>query len=283
MAARDSLPSEAERERIKSRLERVNLQQDTKEYVGLATRRYYSMRRNPKLTVLDLAVLKRLFLAVFRDFERKGYFQETFGYDCVDTGPVPGTAGPDVEAFCLRRLRKLNLWPVDKQLESYSEEDLLDIVELLHDCISKPVEGRYHNYSDCGWHYWTFDLEAGRAEFRDQVNELLGDYGDGYELSPQGEVISHSSPDDRLEAVRALVDVLEFLRPRVKHVITNKDEDDLFNLANNFGVRHHNDKQKTAYDHRIWLSWMFYFYLSTIHAVIRRLKLPAATARETHR
>ena len=325
VGARDSLSSEAEPKRTKWRLEGVNLPQapaiaSAKEYVGLAGRRYYSARRNPKLTVLDLAVLKRLFLAVFRDFEGRGYFQETFGYDCIDAGPVPGTAGPDVEAFCLRRLRKLNLWPVDKQLESYSEEDLLDIVELLHDCISKPVEGHYHDYSDCGWHYRTFDSEARRAEFREQVNDLLGDYGDGYELSPQREVIGigevglesllraefpqphidsknveskveaairkfrrhHSSPDDRREAVRALADVLEFLRPRVQHVITSKDEDDLFNLANNFGIRHHNDKQKTAYEDRIWLSWMFYFYLSTIHAVIRRLKSAVATARKTH-
>ena len=193
------------------------------------------------------------------------------------------------------------------------------MIELLHDCISKPVKGHYHDYSECGWHYDTFDAEAGMPEFREQMNELLGDYGDGYELSPQGEVISvgdvglesllraefprphidsknvenkveaairkfrrhHSSSDDRREAVRALADVLEFLRHRIKRVITNKDEDDLFNLANNFGIRHHNDKQKTAYEDRIWLSWMFYFYLSTLHAVIRRLKSTEATVRRT--
>jgi hypothetical protein len=27
-----------------------------------------------------------------------------------------------------------------------------------------------------------------------------------------------------------------------------KDENDLFNLANNFGIRHHNDRQKTNCD-----------------------------------
>ena len=80
------------------------------------------------------------------------------------------------------------------------------------------------------------------------------------------------SIDDRRQAVRDLADVLEYLRPKMKHAITDKDEGDLFNIANNFGIRHHNVKQKTGYDAAIWLSWMFYFYLATIHVVVRKLK-----------
>ena len=49
------------------------------------------------------------------------------------------------------------------------------------------------------------------------------------------------------------------------------DEPELFNIANNFGVRHHNQKQKTGYDQALWLSWMFYLYLSTIHLVARKI------------
>ena len=64
--------------------------------------------------------------------------------------------------------------------------------------------------------------------------------------------------------------MLEYLRPKVKSLLTSADEKDLFNLANNFGIRHHNDQQKTAYDASLWLSWMFYFYLATIHVVLRK-------------
>lgn len=53
--------------------------------------------------------------------------------------------------------------------------------------------------------------------------------------------------------------------------VTSADEKDLFNIANNFGKRHRNDKQRTAYDAGIWFSWMFYFYLSTIHVVLRKM------------
>jgi hypothetical protein len=43
-------------------------------------------------------------------------------------------------------------------------------------------------------------------------------------------------------------------------------------IYNNFGFRHNNDIQKTDYDEKIWLSWMFYHYLSTIHVYLRILE-----------
>ena len=50
------------------------------------------------------------------------------------------------------------------------------------------------------------------------------------------------------------------------------DEGDLFNIVNNFGIRHHNDAQKTQYDKPIWYSWMFYYDLATIHAAVRLIE-----------
>ena len=58
-------------------------------------------------------------------------------------------------------------------------------------------------------------------------------------------------------------------REEVKKVLKSDDASDLFNLANNFGIRHHRKGQKTDYDQSIWLSWMFYYYLATIHACVR--------------
>ncbi|WP_086949827.1 hypothetical protein [Sphingobacterium sp. JB170] len=78
-----------------------------------------------------------------------------------------------------------------------------------------------------------------------------------------------STLEDRKDSIRELADVLEFLRPKIKTVLDGKDEKDLFNIANNFGVRHHNNQQKVEYDKPIWYSWMFYFYLATIHAILR--------------
>ena len=62
------------------------------------------------------------------------------------------------------------------------------------------------------------------------------------------------------------------MRNRLGGVLTRKDESDLFELANRFGIRHHNEQQKTDYDRGIWHPWMFYYYLATIHACVALLK-----------
>jgi hypothetical protein len=57
----------------------------------------------------------------------------------------------------------------------------------------------------------------------------------------------------------------------LKNVITKNDEGDLFNIANNFAIRHDNEEQKTSYDRALWLSWMFLFLSS--YATLRRAQV----------
>ena len=172
--------------------------------------------------------------------------------------------------------------------------------------VSKPIDGNYHGWNDCGMHWETFNKADGQKEFKEKINEILGMYIGKYELSEKGEILAKpdtgfekifeadipssdksvteridsairqyrrhgSTLDDRRQAVRNLADVLEYLRPKVKSILTKQDEKDLFNLANNFGIRHHNEKQKTNYDTALWLSWMFYYYLATIHVLLRKI------------
>ncbi len=157
-------------------------------------------------------------------------------------------------------------------------------------------------------HYETFDQETGRNDFRVAVNEILRDYDKGYVLTARGQIVAispkglrdletaprppgdpsnvqqrvdaaidkfrrrGSTSSDRRDAIRDLADILEFLRPQAKAVLTQQDESDLFNIANNFGIRHHNQRQKTQYDEAIWQSWMFYYFLATIHATTRLIE-----------
>jgi hypothetical protein len=81
-----------------------------------------------------------------------------------------------------------------------------------------------------------------------------------------------SSDSDRRDAIRDLADVFEYLRPQLQEVLTNKDDKVLFNIANNFSIRHHNVQQQGTYDKTIWYSWMFHFYLASIHACLRFLE-----------
>ena len=277
---------------------------------SLKEKRYYSIRtgKHPLGSQLDMGLMLKLFEHLYNDLEGKGYFQEAFGYYCVDAGDVPGKAGNDVNAYFILKLRKYNLWPIHENYLQYDDSDLFDIIELLYDHVSKPLTGMHHTYGDCGWHYSTFNKEAGQTHYRARINELLRDYSNGYELSQDGEILhlaipgaedllnsnplaydsknvdgiikeavafykrSRSSPIDKRNAVRMLADILEFLRPNIKKLHITADEKDLFNIANNFGIRHHDKMQKTDYDQEIWLDWIFYYYLATINAIVRLIK-----------
>jgi hypothetical protein len=271
---------------------------------------YYSIRtgKNPLSRSIDLPTLLRLFRSIYEGLRIEGYFQQDLGYHCVDAGFVPGTLGYDIEGFMLLELRKSNLYPIAEQLGNYTEDDLFDIIEFLYDHCSKPTKRTYHSYGDCGWHCTAFDREPGKVEYRQKINRILRTYGDGFELTVDGEILAlpdygleplleaplpqvdpeniearveaarrkfrrhRASLDERRDAIRDLADVLEYLRPNAKAVLDKNDEDDLFTLANNFDIRHHNDKQKREYDKAIWYSWMFYYYLATIHAVVRLIE-----------
>jgi hypothetical protein len=269
------------------------------------SRKYYSVRKSKNQ--LTTEALKLLFGTIFQKFADDQYFDEAFGFTCVDQGWIPGTMGKTPEIYFLRHLRKPNLWPVSTQLNSYTEEDLFDVIEILYDLVSEPLEGSYHSWNDCGMHYSTFNQPSGRTKFRFEINELLSDYKGSYELAENGEIVEradsgvgtllsaklpstashlnerldeaiglfrrrHSSLSDRHNAVRMLADILEELRPGLKAALARKDESDLFNIANNFEIRHRNEKQKNQYDRSLWLSWMFYFYVATLHFATRRLE-----------
>ncbi|MBN2033525.1 MAG: hypothetical protein JW836_09630 [Deltaproteobacteria bacterium] len=271
---------------------------------------YYSIRtgKNPFSERFDLPMLLELFRTSFAHLEDEGYFQESLGYYCVDAGFVSGTLGHDLDGALLLELRKRNLTPIREKICGYVEDDLFDIIEFLYEHCSKPIKRTYHNFNDCGWHCETFDREPGREEFRAKVNQILALYGSGYELSTDGEILAladtglegllkapipsvdpenisarvesarnkflryKSSMDERRDAIRDLADVMEYLRPKLKDVMESGDESDLFNLANNFGIRHHNSTQKLNYNKPIWYSWMFYYYLATIHATVRLIE-----------
>jgi hypothetical protein len=269
--------------------------------------RYFSQRTgtNPNPDGLPLKETVELFLRVYDQLREDGYFDEAFGFECVDAGHIAGKIR-DVELEMLLAIRKKGLWPVHARSSFYSEDDFFDLVEFLAQHVSKPIDGSRHDWNDCGMHWETFNKLQGQAEFRGKVNSVLSHYSKRFELSLSGEVLHKpeagfeqifeadvpsadknvvgrlnsaisryrrhgSSIDDRRQAVRDLADVLEYLRPKVQSLLTAADDKDLFNIANNFGVRHHNDKQKTSYDASLWLSWMFYFYLSTIHVVLRKI------------
>lgn len=271
--------------------------------IELYPRKLYSDRILPKVEQEKLSEesFKKKFLIYYFDFKKCGYFSEAFGNDCVD-GESNGTVG-DEEEYFTSVLERPNLYPPWKQIPNLNREEIFDLIEILHDHISEPVDGTIHTYNNCGWHFDTFKPGKSKEVFRQRINSILEKLGDGFLLNTNGEIekkgdkhlkklleapISTKKPTtvdkidnavtvfrsrnstrlQRQDAVRSLADILEYIRPQANLLLTKKDENDIFNIANNFGIRHHNQLQKTDFDDTIWLTWIFYFYLATIKALL---------------
>ena len=266
------------------------------------TRRYYSSRNKPtSLTVEELYwKLQHLYL-MFRD---KDFFKEKTGTTQAgypDAVKHEAAVALDFQPFPITKLSAADI----------TEDHIFDVIEFLYDRVSKPGV-MVDKTTDSGWNYSdydSYDREAGRKEFRDNVNSFLADCKTGFELTKEGIVLALGThglqhildaeivPYDernvdskvrnaiakwrnrdlslsgKKEAIRELADVFEWLKKtkKLSTVLDGKDESVLFDLANNFGIRHHDPKQKTNYDAAIWYSWIFHFYLATYHAAIRLL------------
>jgi len=265
------------------------------------TRRYYSSRKQPgHITLEELYVKLRSLYLLFRD---KNYFKGKAG--------ITSTDFPDAVMHEAAIALTFQPFPFKWRVEDLTEDHVFDTLEFLYDHVSRPGEWvsmtsetgfNYYDYED-------YDDNAGRAEFRQTANSFLADYKAGYELSEDGTVLAlgtdglrqildadipsydeinvdskvrnaiakwrnrHLSFEEKKEAIRELADVFEWLKKTkgLSAVLDGKDESAIFDLANNFAIRHHNPKQKTNYDPAIWYSWMFHFYLATYHAAIRLL------------
>ena len=271
-------------------------------------RNYYATRKGIlKPTSMDLQLLKKVFLRIYREFEDDLYFQEATGYYCVNEGEIRGQWGcgnSDIEAFIYLQLGMDDIWPIENNIEDYDEPTLFTVIEFLYDYVSEPLDKWYHKWDNCGWHSSEYDRENGREKYRTKINEVLKDYDTGYELSSDGEIleiaptgletvfeeiVQTDDPDridtrrqnaiskymrygatisDKKEAIRELADVLEFLKKSGIR-LQKKDESDLFGIINNFDIRHHNKSQQGEYDKEIWYGWMFYTFLSSINVLLK--------------
>ncbi len=286
--------------------------------VGMADTPYFSERhgRAPRDEPLDFDEVRRLVINVLDSLREQGYFQQAFGYECVD-GDKNGEVGADPDAFFLRKIRREHVWPywhIDPRTptllrttwaEKWDADTLFDVVEVLHDLVSKPSKGRMHTFANCGYHASHFDRSAGRRTYREEIDDVLQLHDPSYEFGEDGRLIQRvpdefrdlmdeefsddvdsdlisekvehakhlflarsSSLSDHKQAVRELADVLEALRADMKNTMLPKDESAMFHIANGFSIRHNSREQIRGYDREVWFRWMFYVYLATIHAVL---------------
>ena len=241
-------------------------------------------------------IIVRRVNALVRDFYDDHYFANLFGFYCQPRqGWINAKSSPEKELE--QRVGKPHLW--DSEPETWDEEDLYQFIEVFHDIAARPTSRHDHQY--CDGHPTHFSPQTGRTLYRWRMNLLLdstplmlrladsgNDIGRMVEApSPQlrrlsTEVLDIESPDHseiahaiatfrdrhatveaKRSAVRDLATVLESHRNTVMKELVRKDESALFQIANEFNIRHKNTKQRTDYRPE-FLEWVFYWYLATI-------------------
>lgn len=208
-----------------------------------------------------------------------------------------------IEKYFFRKLKRKS-YPNESNFKKISQEDFFDVVELVFDLISKPiiVEEDAFAVADLQSRGETnaFDKEIAKKEYVERVNEILNDFG--FEIRKNGEIwalpqqgmeklveealktdnpksfeekIEHakdlffsktSTTENKRSACKTLGDVLEL----IKKDLPAKDKSDLFNVMNNFSIRHHNKAQKKISKGE--LEWAFYVLLATANHFIKLKK-----------
>ena len=264
---------------------------------------YYSRRNKPK--PISLGELHMRISALVEDFINKDFFKEKLGitettsnFDTINRKSVTQIG--------------FHIFPIKNWLLSQIEKNrIFDTIEFLYQFISEP-SGWGPKVDETNYHYFDYSVynsRKGKKLFQADVNHILEAFEDGYELTKDGEILfkgndsqnfieadfptydienidplikkaikqwknRNQTLDEKKQAIINLANVFEFLKNEgtLKNILNSKDTRDLFNIANNFSIRHHNQLQKTDYDFDIWYDWIIQFYLATCTTTLKLIK-----------
>lgn len=249
----------------------------------------------------DVTGAKNTWRVLVDELLHRGYLDRVAARPCVDhmTDVYPGQDA-DLDRVFTDRLGSERLWR--SVPASWSDDDFFSMVEVIHDVVARPRRRRYHDFDDCGWHYSAFATYPAQVLYRWTVNRLLRRHGIDLQLAKSGEdagrlvhrvldprqelitqavahvpdrnrnLVDHAiaqfrrrgaTLEEKRSACTALAHVLEDRTPLITKLMNKKDESDLFNIANNFAIRHQNAKQRTDYAEE-YLDWIFWSFLATV-------------------
>ncbi|MED0958425.1 hypothetical protein [Bacillus paramycoides] len=234
----------------------------------------------------NLRDLRDLFVLFHNTLRNEGYLVEFYGG--VDNWGTrqSGICGDNMDVFCFSKTGFKGLLPVDYDLR-YKEEEIFTLIEMFY---------TYVNDEDI------FSTIKGKDVYRERINKILNNYGTGWELVKEGyvrelvndglsllleqsyddsdtiteinktkhEFLKYGATlDDKKDALIRLGNIMEPLRAEMTTKISKEDTSAIFNILNNFQLRHNNANQKTDYDKDIYYPWMFYQMLAALDAFLK--------------
>jgi len=253
---------------------------------------YYGVR-NGKIDLKDLKISFKKFREFFLDtyfyFYNKNYFKLAFdGYQST-----PRLMTPSPEAYLFNHVGNRDVFPIEEYGHRLDKVSIFILIEVLHRYIRK-IDG-----------FDMYDKETAQKEFRDEINKYLILFEDGYLLTENGYIIDlpddglgnlitsdlpehtsdtvteqvetaikmffkyDSNMEEKRKSINILADILEPYRKGLKAITSKNHDKIIFDIVNNYGIRHNDMKQVDDYEKPIWYEWMFHYYLSTVHAVLR--------------
>ncbi|MEO3775459.1 hypothetical protein ABGB16_01130 [Micromonospora sp. B11E3] len=266
---------------------------------------YWNERKgssSPAPSAVNAEAARRRVVSLLGELENAGYLERAFPRICVDD---PYGEEVDRSAKLEEFTGIPELWPMKPT--AWDDDTFFTVIEVFHDLVARPRDRSWHNWNQCGWHYSAFSVKPARALYTTKVNRVLESANIPLRLATSGENagrlvhlieddrrvllaralgspnqrsrdhIEHATAlfrrrtataQDKRSAVITLAHVLEDRRKLLKKELLSRDEGALFQIANEFAIRHESERQKGDYD-AAFLDWIFWWYLATIELTDR--------------
>lgn len=251
------------------------------------------------------ATLADAVVYLIKEMQYLGYFPKILPPACVDDGGISAEWLDTQIASAIGHRIQWPLDSHSPQLR-VSEPILFSLIEFFHDHAQRPRTSWWHSFNECGFHYQQYNRESGGVVYRWRMNEVLAAHGSMFRIAREGaqrgrlvrtfsaaldttleQVVverREGSPEDEVAnaielfrsrdataptkraALTVLANHLEPRRVRIRAATTKNDEVYLFDIANNFAIRHRNDHQRQDYGPE-YLDWLFVNYLGMIQLI----------------
>lgn len=261
---------------------------------------------------IDFEQLKGCFLQTYNFFNNKGYFEcaekgiwISKSYSQEEEQIIPPSLEPSAEVFFINHLHDSQIYPIWEYCEYYTEEILFTVIEILYNHIAyydyqkseiisvepkKEFEEHINNilrFYKTGYYLESvqgFILKIPNEALKNLLQEDVSQIFEDETLTKLRSAVKlyyrfDSNDELRKKAINILADVIEPIREQLKDLLNeeyevNKNKHDklIFDIVNNYNVRHNNENQKKNYSKEIWYDWMMQYYTSTIITYYKLIK-----------
>ena len=266
---------------------------------------YYSERKgllNSDFKI-NLNQLREMFLSTYEYFYNKKAFECAFigvYKKCAENTRqfLSPLMSPSPEVFFSIKLQSHRIYPIDENYKHFDESTIFSIIEILYDYV-----GIYNFEID---EFEREESRKEYCELFNNILKFYGDGyylepSNGFvmkipniPLQEQLKCEKEHVPDNVFErmssaaqtfyrfdtdmeakkkAICTLADILENIREPLKETLNqeyqiNKDKHDklIFDIVNNFNIRHDKAGQYKGYSRDIWYEWAMQYYMSVIIA-----------------